>query len=239
MGFEVFLKMHAFKLWWWKRLLRIPWTAKRSDQSILKEINPEYSLEGLMLKLKLHYPLATWWEEPFVWKRPWYWESMRAGAGGDRRWDGWMASLIQWMWELDRKVWVLKNWCFQTVVLEKILESPLDSKEIKPVNPKGNQSCIFIGRTDAKAEASIFWPPDVKRQLNGKDPNAGKEWGQEEKGVTEDEMVEWHHRVNGHEFEETPRGGERQGSLACSNSHVTKSWTWLSDWTTTIIQQVF
>ena len=90
---------------------------------------------------------------------------------------------------------------FWTVVLEKTLESPLDSKELKPVNPKGNQSCIFIGRTDAEAETPILWPPDAKNWLIGKDPDAGKDWGQEEKGRTEDEMAVWHHRLNGHEFE--------------------------------------
>ena len=106
------------------------------------------------------------------------------------------------MWELDHKEGsVPKNWYFQTVVLEKTLESPLDDKEIKPVNPKGNQSWIFIGRTDAEAEALVFWPPDVKSRLTGKDPDAGKDWGQEEEGKTEDEMVGWHHQLNGHEFE--------------------------------------
>ena len=94
------------------------------------------------------------------------------------------------MWELDHKEgWELKNWCFWIVVLEKILESLLDSKEIKPVNPKGNQSRIFIERTDAEAETPILWPPDVKNRLIGKDPDAGKDWRQEGKGVTEDEMV--------------------------------------------------
>ena len=107
-----------------------------------------------------------------------------------------------WMWELDHKEsWALKDWCFWTVVLEKILESPLDYKEIKPVHPKGNQPQIFIGRTYAEAEAPILWPPDVKNWLNGKDPDAGKDWRQEEKGTTEDETVGWHHRLNGHEFE--------------------------------------
>ena len=107
------------------------------------------------------------------------------------------------MWELDHKEgWVLKNWCFQTVLLEKTLESPLDCKEIKPVNPKGNQPWIFIGRTDTEAETPILWPPDAKSQLIGKDPDAGKDWRQEEKGVTEDEMVGWHHWLKGHEFEQ-------------------------------------
>ena len=103
------------------------------------------------------------------------------------------------MWELDHKEdWVVKNWCFWTAVLEKTLESPLDCKEIKPVNSKGNQPWIFIASTDT--EAPILWPPDVKWQLIRKDPDAGKDSRQEEKGMTEDEMVGWHHRLNGHEF---------------------------------------
>ena len=127
---------------------------------------------------------------------------------------GFLSSHIQ-MWELDHKEdWVLKNWRFQTMVLEKTLEGPLDSKEIKPVNPKENQSWIFTGRTDAEAEAPIFWPPDVKSWLTGKDPDAGKDWRQE-KGMTEDEMVGWHHWLNGHEFEQTLEDSEGQGSLAC------------------------
>ena len=121
-----------------------------------------------------------------------------------------------WMWELDHKEsWVPKNWCFWTMVLEKILESPLDCREIQPVSPQGNQLWIFIGRTDAKAEVPILWPPDVKNGLIGKDPDAGKDWRQEEKGVTEDEMVGWHHVLDGHEFEQAPGVGDGQGSLAC------------------------
>ena len=105
-----------------------------------------------------------------------------------------------WMWELDHKEgWAPKNWCFWTVVLEKTLKSPLESKEIKPVHPKGNQPWIFTRRTDA--EATIFWPPDAKSQLIRKDPDAGKDWRWEEKGTTEDEMAGWHHGLNGHEFE--------------------------------------
>ena len=100
-----------------------------------------------------------------------------------------------------KESWALKNWCFWTVVLEKTLQSPLDYKEIQPVNLKGNQSWIFIGRTDAKAETPALWPPDVKSWLIGKDPDTGKDWGQEEKGTTEDKMVGWHHQHNGHEFE--------------------------------------
>ena len=107
-----------------------------------------------------------------------------------------------WMWELDYKEnWVLKNWCFWTVGLEKTLESPLDCKEIQPVHPKGNQSCMFIGRTDAEAETPILWPPDAKNWLIWKDLDVGKDWRWEEKGTTEDKMVGWHHWLNGHEFE--------------------------------------
>ena len=121
-----------------------------------------------------------------------------------------------WMWELDHKEgWVLKNWCFWTVVLEKTLESPSDNKEIKPVDPKGNQSWIFIGRTNAEVESPIIWPTDAKSQLIRKDTDAGKDWRQEEQGMTEDEMVGWHHPLDGHEFEQTLGVGEGQGSLAC------------------------
>ena len=104
---------------------------------------------------------------------------------------------------------------FWTVVLEKTLETPLHSKEIKPVNPKGNQSWIFVGRIDAEDEAPILWPPDVKNWLIGKDPDAGKDWRQEEKGITEDEMVGWHHWLNGHEFEQALGDGEGQRRLVC------------------------
>ena len=106
------------------------------------------------------------------------------------------------MWELDYKEgWAPKNWCFWTVVLEKTLESPLDSKEIQPVRPKGNWSWVFIERTDAEAETPVLWPPNVKNWLIWKDPDVGKYWRWEEKGTTEDEMVEWHHQLNGHVFE--------------------------------------
>ena len=121
-----------------------------------------------------------------------------------------------WMWEFDHtEGWALKKWCVWTMMLEKTLKSPPDCKEIKPANPKGNQPWIFIGRTDAETEAPILWPPDVKSWLIGKNPDAGKDWRREEKGTTEDEMVGWHHQLNGHEFEQTPGDGERQGSLVC------------------------
>ena len=119
------------------------------------------------------------------------------------------------MWELDHKEGrAPKTLSFRAAVLEKTLESPLDCK-IKPVHPKGNQSWILIGRTDAEAGTPVLWPPDAKNWLTGKDPDAGKDWRQEEKGVTEDEMVIWHHRLNGHEFEQTPQVGDGQGGLAC------------------------
>ena len=119
------------------------------------------------------------------------------------------------MWELDYKEsWVPKNWWFWTVVLKKTLESPLDCKEIQPVHPKGDQSWVFIGRTDVELENPIIWPPDMKSWLIWKDPDAGKNW-RWEKGTTKDEMVGWHHRLNGHEFEETPGVGDGQRGLAC------------------------
>ena len=113
------------------------------------------------------------------------------------------------MWELDcEESWAPKNWCFWTVVLEKTLESPLDYKEIQPVHPKGGQSWLFIGRTDAEAETPILWPPDSKSWLTGEDPDAGRDWGQEEKGMTEDEMVGYQHQLDGHEFEQAPLVGD-------------------------------
>ena len=121
-----------------------------------------------------------------------------------------------WMWELDHKDSLAsKNWCFWTMVLEKTLQSPLDCKEIKPVHPKGNQSWIFIGKTDTEAETLVLWPPNVKNWLTGKDPDGGKDWRQEEKGPTEDEIVGWHHPLDGQEFEQVPGIVDGQGSLVC------------------------
>ena len=119
------------------------------------------------------------------------------------------------MRELGHEGWTPENWCFWTVMLEKTLESPSTYKKTKPVNPKGNQSWIIIGRTDAETEALVLWPPDAKSWLIRKDPDAGKDWRQEERGMTADVVVSRHHWFNGHEFEHAPGDGEGQGSLAC------------------------
>ena len=137
------------------------------------------------------------------------------------------------IWKLDHKEgWVPKNWCFWTVVLEKTLESHLDCKEIKPVNPKGNQPWVFSGGTDAEAETPVLWPPDAKSWLIRKDPAAGKNWRQKEMKATEDEMVGWHHWFNRNGFEQALGDGERQESLACCSPWVRKETKWLRDWTT-------
>ena len=172
----------------------------------------------------------TQWTWVWVNSRSWWWTgrpsllqimgSQRVGHdwATELNWtDGFPSSHV-WMWVLDHKEgWALKNWCFWTVVLEKTLESPLDCKEIQPVPPK-DQSWVFIGRTDAEAEAPILWPPDVKNWLIWKDPDAGKDWRQEEKGMTEGEMVGCYHRLDGHESEWTPAVGDGQGDLAFCNS---------------------
>ena len=150
-----------------------------------------------------------------------------------------------WMWELDYKEsWAPKNWYFSTVVLEKTLESPLDCKEIQPVHPKGNQAesefWIFIGRTDTAAETPILWPPDAKNRLTGKNPDAEKDWKWEEKGMTEDEVVGWRHRCDGHEFEQALGVGDGQGGLAscspwgCKELDMTErlNWTEVNSWKT-------
>ena len=136
----------------------------------------------------------------------------------------WFSSSHVWMWELDYKEdWTPKNWLFRTVVLEKTLESSLDWKEIKPVHPKINRPWIFIGRTDAKAEAPILWPPAAENWLR-KDSNARKDWRKEENEMTEDDMVGWHHWLNGHEFEQALRVGDGQGSLVCCSPWSHKKW---------------
>ena len=144
-----------------------------------------------------------------------------------------------WMRESDYKEsWAPKNWCFWTEVLEKTLESPLDCKEIQPVYPKGDQSWVFTGRTDSEAETSILWPPDAKSWLIWKDPDAGKDWGWEEKGTIEDGMVGWHHQLNRHEFGWTPGVGDGQGGLEYWSPGGRKE-TQLSDWSQLIYNQKF
>ena len=172
---------------------------------------------------------CRWWLQPWnqktlaPWKKSYdqprqYIKNQRhyfANKGPSSQSYGFSSSHV-WMWELDHEEsWAPKNWCFWTVMLEKTLESPLDCKEIQPTHPKGDQSWIFIGRTDAEAETPILWPPDVKNWLIGKDPDAEKDWRQEEKGKREDEMVGWHYLLDGHEFEQALDGGDGQGSLMC------------------------
>ena len=164
---------------------------------------------------------CRWWLQPWnektlaSWKKSY--DDPRQHIKKQRHYfaEGFSSSHV-WMWELDHKEsWALNNWCFWTLVMEKTLESPLDCKEIKLVHPKGNQSWIFIGRTNAEAEAPIPWLPDAKNWLIWKDPDAMKDWRQEEKGMTEDEMVGWHHQLDGHEFEQASGVGDGQGRLAC------------------------
>ena len=176
--------------------------------------------------LQNHY---RWWLQPWNWEMlaPWkksydqprqHIKKQRhyfADKGPASQSYGFSSSHV-WTWELDYKEsWALKNWCFWTVVLEKSLESPSDCKDFKPVHPKGNQSWIFIGRTDAEIETPVLSLPYANNWLIGKDPNAEKDWSQKEKGMTENEMVEWHHQLDGHEFEQASGVGDGQTSLAC------------------------
>ena len=186
----------------------VPGTARRSNQSILKEIKRCLLLgrkvmtylddilksRDITLPTKVHLVKAYGFSIGHV-----------------------------WMWELDYKEsWPLENRCFWTVVLDKTLESPLDCKEIQPVHPEGDQSWVFIGRTDVEPETPILWPPDAKSWLVGKGPDAGKDWGQEEKGMTEDEMVGWHHGLSGYGFGWTLGVGDGQGGLMCCDSRGRK-----------------
>ena len=177
-------------------LLNIWWCAYVESSFVLLEEGVSYDLCILLAKLA---PWKKSYDQPreLIKKQRHYFANKGPSS---QSYD--FSRTHVWIWELDYKEsWALKNWCFWTVMLEKTLESPLDCKEIQPVYPKGNQSWIFTGRTDAEAETPVLWPPDVKNWLIGKDPHAGKDWRREEKRMIEDEMVGWHHWLNGHELE--------------------------------------
>ena len=141
--------------------------------------------------------------------------------------------VMYWVWELDYKEsWVQKNWCFWSVVLEKTLESHLDCKKIQSVHPKGDQSWVFTRRIDVEAETPILWPPDAKSWLIWKDPDAGKDWGREEKGMTDDEMVGWYHQLNGHEFQQLWEMVKKREAWCAAVHGVAKSLTRARGWTT-------
>ena len=181
---------------------------------ILCHIHLPLMLQGAATQLLISGPESYDQPRQHIKKQRHYFDNKELSSRG----YGFSSSRV-WMWELDYKEsWAPKNWCFWTVVLEKTLESPLDCKEIQPVCPKGDQSLIFIGRTDVEAETPIVRPPDAESWLISKDPDAGKDWGQEEKGTIEDEVAGWHHRLNGHGFGWTPGVGDGQGGLACCSS---------------------
>ena len=188
-------RIDAFELWCWRRLLRVPWTTRRPNQSILKEISPGCSLEGLMLKMKLQYFDYMMWRANLLEKTLILGKMEGRGDRVDRGWDSWMASPTQWTW-----VWASSRTCW---------------------------------RTDTEDEAPVLWPPDAMNWLIGKAPDAGKDWRKEEKGMTADEVVGWHHQLNGHEFEQVLGVGDGQGSLAwCSpcghkESDTTERLNWL------------
>ena len=193
----------------WKQWLTLFFWAPKSLQTwtAAMKLKDAYSLKGKLWQPRQH-----------IKKQRYYF----ANKGPSSQGYGFFSGHV-WMWKLDYKEsWLPKNWCFWTVVLEKTLESPLDCKEIQPVHHKGDQSWIFFGRTDVKAETPILWPPDAKSWLIGKDPDARKDWKQEEKGTTENEMVGWHHQRNGHGFGWTLGVGDGQGGLVCCRSWVPK-----------------
>ena len=180
------------------------WSPKSLQMVIAAmKLKDTYSLEGKLWPTYIAYSKA---------------ETLLCHKGPSSQGYGFSSGHV-WMWELDcEEGWEPKNWCFWTVVLEKTLENPLDCKEIQPVHPKGNQSWVFIGRIDAEAETPILWPPHTKGWLIGKNPDAGRDWGQEEKGMTEDEMAGWHHLFYGHEFGWTPGVGDGHRGLGCCDS---------------------
>ena len=191
---------------------RFPWQLSQRSLQVVVLLTLK-KMGGQILYSRLFHTFLTLMDPPrqHIKKQRHYF----ANKGPSSQSHGFSSSYV-WMWELDHKEsWARKNWCFWTVVLEKTLESPLDCKEIKPVNSKGCQFWIFIERTDAEAETPILGPPDAKNWLIGKDPNDGKDWRPEEKGTTKDEMFGWHHQLDGQEFEQALGVGDGQGSLAC------------------------
>ena len=213
-------------------------TSSTLSHSFFSFLFPSSSLPSLFFLSLLHALWISLWKKSFEEK---LWQHIKrqhikkqrhyfANKGQSRQSYGFSSSHV-WMWELDYKEsWAPKNWYFWTVVLEKTLESPLDCKEIQPVHSKGDQPWDFFGGNDAKAETPVLWPPHEKSWLTGKDSDAGRDWGQEEKGTTEDEMAGWHHGLDGHESEWAPGVGDGQGGLVCCDSWGPKSRTWLSDW---------
>ena len=185
-------RIDAFELWCWRRCLRVPWTARRSNQSILKEISPGCSLEGWMLKLKLQYFGHLMWRVDSMEKIPMLGRIGGKREGDDRGWDGWMSSPTRWTWVWvdSGSWWWTEAWC---AVIHGVAKSRTRLRGWTEL--KGNQFWTFIGSTDAEAETPILWPPDAKNGLIGKDPDARKDWRREEKGTTEDEMVGWHPRL--------------------------------------------
>jgi len=200
-----------------KQWLTLFWGAPKSLQMVTEamKLKDAYSLEGKLDRPRQH-----------IKKQRHYF----ANKGPSSQGYGFSRSHV-WMWELDcEEGWAPKNWCFWTVVLEKTLESPLDCKEIQQVHPEGDQSWVFIERIDAEAETPILWPSDAKSWLIGKDPDAGKDYSQEEKPTAEDEMAGWHHLLDGHGFGWTLGIGDGEAWRAAVHG-VAESRTWLSDWT--------
>ena len=186
----------AFELWCWRRLLRVPWTTRRSNQSILKEISPEYSLEGLMLKLKLQYFLATWYEELTHLKRPWCWERLKVGGEGDNRgWDGWMASPTQWTW-----VWVNSGswwWTGRPGMLHSMESQRVRHDWVTELNNWTNSLEGLMLKLKLQYFCHLIWRSHSLEKIL----MLGKIEARRNKGMTEDEMAGWHHQLNGHEFE--------------------------------------
>ena len=210
-------RIDAFELWCWRRLLRVPWTARKSNQSILKEISPGVSLEGMMLKLKLQYFGHLMWKVDSLEKtdagRDWGQEEMGLTEDEMAGWHHWLDG--------RESEWTPGSWWWtgRPVVLRFMVSEKVGHDCETELNwTKGDQPWVFFGRNDAKSETPILWPPHVVSLLIRKDSDDGRDWGPEEKGTTEDEMARWHHRLNGCQFEWTPGHGDGQGGLGCCDS---------------------